>query len=270
MYNDTKDTIKIKTGYPLNGNFNSNTNGNHKAEIRFDSLYGLDVKIDSIPAKIISEPADSKDVSLKNDNWYVWQNVFAPGDTTIITVYFIVSTNNSSVRKGYTKDKLNGFIYVLETGATWKQPIIRGEIRINTEDGITLEDIKGLKPESVFKTDEKRNLLQYKFSNLTPSNPDNIILTYSDVNEDFNFSKILEQKSELYKSIDEFSRMEISYERLNEKKFDSPFEVKSTDWWSMLFIASLIGIPVLIIIIIIVIIIFIVMRVRKNKKKKLN
>lgn len=150
MYNDTKDTVRIKTGYPLNGSYDGETDNYKRAEIRFDSLYGLDVKINNLPAEIISEPADSSQGYSHNDNWYIWNNIFSPEDTTVITVYFIVNTNNTSIRQGYTKDHFNGFIYVLETGSTWKQPIKSGEIRIQTMDDIITQDIKGIKPDSVF------------------------------------------------------------------------------------------------------------------------
>ncbi|MCB0727770.1 MAG: hypothetical protein KDD00_09925 [Ignavibacteriae bacterium] len=270
MFNDTEDTIKLKTGYPLNGFFDGETGNNKKVEIRFDSLFGLAVKINSQPAEIIAEPSDDNGGYSDNDNWYVWQNIFTPGDTTVITVYFIVNTNNTIIRQGYAKDRFNGFIYILESGSTWKQPIINGEIRIQTMDGITSEEIKGIKPDSVFKINsvETGNILQYKFENLSPVKADNIIITYSENSEEFNFENILNEKEKLYSSIDKFSELDIKSSGLVNKKFEDPFEVVSEDWGSKLMILGIIGIPVLIIItVVILIIIFLIWLFRRSKKK---
>ena len=271
MYNETKDTVKIKTGYPLNGLFDGETDNHKRAEISFDSLYGLDVKINNLPAEIISGPADGKTSKSYNDNWYVWENVFMPEDTTVITVYFIVNTNNTSIRQGYSKDHFNGFIYVLETGSTWKQPIKSGEIRIQTMDGILMKDIKGIKPDSVFKINktENGNILQYKFQNLSPVNADNIIITYSENLDNFNFENIIRGKENLYKSIDVFSEMEINTSGLVSMKFDDPFEVVSTDWTSTLIILGIIGIPALIIISMIILLVIFIKWYSKRRKNKI-
>jgi len=269
MFNDTKDTIKIRTGYPLNTNFKSMTNDIHRAELMFDSLYGLKVLVNSTPVQLISIPSDGKNGISLNENWYVWNNTFAPEDTTVITVYFIVNTNGSIIREGYSKDENNGFIYILETGSTWKQPIIKGEIRIKLEDNIKTEDIIGLKPDSVFRTGENNNLLQYKFLNISPTNLDNIIITYNEKVSDLNFESILSKKETLFNKADEFSGMEINSDALAAKKFNSPYEVQSTDWASLLLILSIVGIPVLVLIIItVIVIVFMVWLYRRYKKRK--
>lgn len=272
MFNDTKDTVKIKTGYPLNSSYDGDAGNNKRAEIRFDSLYGLDVKINSLPALIISEPSEKGNRSSGNDNWYVWRNIFSPEDTTVITVYFIVNTNNTSIRQGYSKDHLNGFIYILETGATWKQPIIKGEIRIQLMDGISYNDIGGIKPDSVFRisNNEKGNILQYKFDNLSPSKADNIIITYSENQEGFNFDNVLTRKSSLYLSIDEFYEIDINTSGLIDKKFDSPFEIDSYDTYSILMVAAIVGIPLFFIGIFIVILIWFLRKRKRNKQRKIE
>ena len=268
MYNDTKDTIFIKTGYPLNSNFKSDTKDVHRAEIMFDSLYGLKVLVNSVPVNLISEISDNKAGSLHNSNWYVWKNIFAPEDTTLITVYFIVNTNGSIIREGYAKDENNGFIYILETGSTWKQPILKGEIKIKLEEGLTTEDIKGLKPDSVFKTDSKGNLLQYVFHNISPTEQDNVIITYNEKVDDLNFDKVLSQKETLFSKADEFSGLKINSEGLSSIKFNSPYEVESTDWPSLLLIFSIVGIPMLILAVItIAVIVFAVWLYKRYKKR---
>lgn len=268
MYNETKDTITIRTGYPLNTNFNSETKGSYRNEIRFDSLYGLKVIVNSHPVQFVSVPSDGKKEYSKNDNWYVWNNTFPPGDTTLITVYFIVNTNDNIVRKGYTKDHYNGFIYVLETGATWKQPILNGELRIKMEDELNTEDIKGVRPDTVFMVNEK--IMQYKFWNISPAYNDNIIITYSEKAEGLDFENILSGREMLFKKADDFSKIQIDEGKLAWKKFGSPYETDSADWLSAIFILSVIGIPVLIIIVLAAVIVYIIVRLyKKSKKQKL-
>jgi len=269
MYNDTKDTIIIKTGYPLNTNFKSETKDMHRAEIMFDSLYGLRVLVNSAPVNLIPEISDNNAGSVHNSNWYVWNNTFAPGVTTVITVYFIVNTNGSIVREGYVKDEINGFIYILETGSTWKQPILNGEIRIKLEEELTTDDIKGLKPDSVFKTDPKGNLLQYNFHNISPAEQDNVIITYNEKVEDLDFDNVLSHKEILFNKADELSGKEINSEAFSSKKFNSPYEVESTDWGSLLLILSIVGIPVLILsLITIAVIVFAFWLYKRYKKRK--
>ena len=138
-------------------------------------------------------------------------------------------------------------------------------------DGILTEDIKGIKPDSVFRINniENGNILQYKFQNLSPVNADNIIITYSENLDNFNFENILKGKENLYKSIDIFSEMEIKTSGLVNMKFDDPFEVVSSDWTSTLIILGIIGIPALIIISMIILLVIFFKWYSKRRKNKI-
>lgn len=116
----------------------------------------------------------------------------------MITVYFIVNTNNTIFREGYNIETNNGFVYLLETGATWKQPIVEGEIRIKLMDDLSLNDIKGLSPDSIFKSNVKTGIFLTQFKNLSPTTDNNIVITYTENPDEFNFRDVLDREDELY------------------------------------------------------------------------
>jgi len=231
MYNSTSEPVTIKVGYPLNSSFSSEDPSNYYlTEVRFDSLYGLRAYRNGEAVTILSEAINNPDAGWANENWYVWDNIFTPSDTTLITVYFIVNTNNTIIRKGYNKDHNNGFIYLLETGATWKQPIVEGEIRIKLMNGLSIGDIKGLSPDSLFMSDSKTETLLKRFQNLSPSAKNNIIITYTENLDDFNFNDVLNKQDDLLRNINRFSSLQINESELVPRKFGDPFEVSSTNW----------------------------------------
>ncbi|HSY62699.1 MAG TPA: hypothetical protein VK796_12530, partial [Cytophaga sp.] len=181
-----------------------------------------------------------------NKNWYIWSNQFDAMDTTLIEVYFIVNTNETDITKGYNRDHANGFIYVLESGATWKHPIVKGEIRIRLMNDLELDNLHGISPDSIFKVNDK--ILITHFSNLTPTQANNIIITYADRDESFNFSKVISNTDALYRSVDAFADLVIEEDQFEVYTFDDPFEVHA--WFGgllaglfMLFVMA--GIPLL-------------------------
>jgi len=245
MYNPTSDSVTIKVGYPLNSSFNSETEFSHQfTEIRFYSLYGLRAFRNGEEVIISSEAINNPNAGWENDNWYVWDNTFIPSDTTLITVYFIVNTNNTIIREGYNKDYNNGFIYLLETGATWKQPIVEGEIRIKLMGGLSLGDIKGLSPDSLFISDVKTGILITRFQDISPTSKNNIIITYTENLDEFNFQNILKNQDKLFEEIDLFSSLQINESNFIRRNFGDPFEVTSTNWvTSTLMILLFAGVP---------------------------
>jgi hypothetical protein len=267
MYNTSPDLVTIKVGYPLNSSFNSETEFSHNlTEIRFDSLYGLKAYRNGTAVTILSEAIDNPDAGWENENWYVWNNTFASYDTTLITVYFIVNTNNTIIRKGYNKDHNNGFIYLLETGATWKQPIVEGEIRIKLMDGLPLEDIKGLSPDSLFISDVKTGILITRFQNLSPTAKNNIIITYTENLNEFNFQNVLNDQNELFNKIDLFSSLQINESNFVRKQFGDPFEVKSKNLLTSIFMFLLFASPIFIITVVMVGIALLVLIIVKIKR----
>ena len=249
MYNPSSESVTIKVGYPLNSNFSREDEfANYLTDIRFDSLYGLIAFRNGEAVTILSEVIKNQEAGWANENWYVWDNTFTPSDTTLITIYFIVNTNNAIIRNGYNKDHNNGFIYLLETGSTWKQPIVEGEIRIKLMNGLSIEDIKGLSPDSLFISDTKTGILITRFQDLSPTAKNNIIFTYTENLDEFNFQNVLNNQDKLFEEIDHFASLQINESGFVPKIFGDPFEVHSTDWvTSILMFIFFAGGPLLLI-----------------------
>ncbi|RLD77062.1 MAG: hypothetical protein DRJ10_12590 [Bacteroidetes bacterium] len=276
MYNHENDTISMKVGYPLNATYIYNQS--HEAtEIRFDALYKLKVKINGTDQELLQLPDtlairwNSLEQMPNYDNtaidWYIWETTFAPKSATKIEVWFIVNTNESLVRLGYNNKRYNGFIYVLETGSIWKNPIEKGRVYIQFKDDILLDNIHGIKPDSIFGIDNTEKNLLYDFSNLTPGFDDNIIITYGSWVENFNWENIIEKYEEYYSEIDKSSNTKINKSDFELTKFDDPYEIGSTWWVSLLmflFFFVIYGIPILVVLTIVIVI---VVSVKKKKKK---
>ena len=190
MYNNEKQPVTLKVGYPMSGDFEADEG--IKMIVHFDSLYKISAKINGQLTSISSTQA----------NWYVWQTTFAPQAVTKIEVYFLVNTNDSELIKGY--DHLNNpiFTYVLQTGSIWKNPIEQGAILVHFNDGLKLSDLKGAQPDTALLSNIDKNLLLYRFSNLVPSLNNNLCLVYSEKNENFDFKSIIARADDYFNDLD--------------------------------------------------------------------
>ncbi|MCU0388561.1 MAG: hypothetical protein MUE71_08145 [Chitinophagaceae bacterium] len=252
MYNHADSSFSIRVGYPLNASYSLNDNSRYETSIFFDALYSLHAFSNRVQQAIISEPVTHPTNEHDQNNWYVWNNRFEAKDTTYIEVYFIVNTNQATISKGYNKDKTNGFIYVLETGATWKQPIIQGEIRIRLLDGLDLDDIRGMAPGNVFST--FGNMMLTRFNNLTPGPDDNIILAYGERQKNLDFASVIQQKEKLFNAVHQFSMLTVDNDRLQSHTFKDPYIVQSFGggfFTSLLMLLAIWGVPLLILLIVI-------------------
>ncbi|RLD81054.1 MAG: hypothetical protein DRJ10_06675 [Bacteroidetes bacterium] len=275
MYNHQNDTIRMKVGYPLNATYIYDQSYT-ATEIRFDALYKLKVKIDGINQQLIKLPdtLENRWNSLEQipnyddtvTDWYIWETTFLPKSVTKIEVWFIVNTNESIIRLGYNNKNFNGFIYVLETGSIWKNPIDKGRIFIQLKEDLSIDDIHGIKPDSIFRVSENQNSLLFDFLSLTPDFDDNIIITYSNWVENFQWEKVIEKYVEYYAEIDKTSKIKIDKNNFELKVFDDPYEIGSTWWGSLLlflFLFIIYGIPILVILTVVIII---VRKIRKKRK----
>ena len=213
MKNDTDSTLTIKTGYPINSS--SESRGRTLMQVQFEALYGLKVLVNNIETPLLQEQ--------KNDNWYVWNNTFPKNATTKIVVYFLMDTNQAQVLQGYTKDYSNGFVYLLETGAIWKQPIIKGEIRIQTKDNLKIKDIRGVFPQDFLNINSSQQILQGQFTNLSPMAENNIVVSYGKKLKNFDFKKILESQVKYFLDVDELSTRNLSALEFSPHSFNDPF-----------------------------------------------
>jgi len=231
MYNDTEDTVKIRTGYPINSLIDKDY-GRFNADLSFDELYKLKVLSNGEEQKILENPIVNPYATWSEENWYVWWNDFPPKDTTELTVYFIVNTSEAKLNRGYAKDHVNGFVYLLESGSTWKQPIKSGEIILQIMPEVSMKSIRGIYPDSIFLFDSAEQMFWMSFEDLSPGPDDNIILTYEKEKDSFNFASAVAKADELFAKVGILEFMWLNTRQLSIEKFGDPFEVRSVDGFS--------------------------------------
>ncbi len=185
FYNHSSKKQRIRTGYPINGE-----NYAHGVDIvRFDDLYHLQVKINGNPtASVKLSEYDSiakqiEEINTPNGfsqigNWYIWEMQFEPLTTTRLEVYFIVRTP-TTLTQGYGKKYANAFEYIVQTGASWKDRIMQGDIIVTLKDGLTTKDIFGVYPKN--KVNHTDTQLHYRFNDLKPKAEDDLIIWYQGI-----------------------------------------------------------------------------------------
>lgn len=219
MQNNTDSTLQFKAGYPINS---SSEGRNMKlTQIIFDDLYALKVYADGSPLSIQQIE--------QSDNWYIWQHTFEKQSTTKVDVYFLMNTNNASVLQGYSKQYSNAFIYLLESGASWKLPILKGEIRLQVQDNLRLNSIKGGLPVNFFQQNKMSQILRGRFNALAPSSADNIVLTYGKRLDKFNFEQVLQQQEEYFAKADALSALDLDTYSFEPISLGNPFHVPDFD-----------------------------------------
>ncbi|KAA3627444.1 MAG: hypothetical protein DWQ02_19715 [Bacteroidetes bacterium] len=272
MQNTTPDTLNMRTGYPVNAHFSTTRNSSELAEIYFDELYKLKVLINGEPVTFEKKAFEADDPNIhfyahdQPPAWYIWTMAFPPG-ITLIEVYFIVNTNESTVSEGYNRENPNGFIYVLETGSSWKPPIGKGFVSVQLMDGLSVDKIKGVSPDSIFKYSTAPDFLFYQFSNLVPDHEDNLVITYGNKLPDFNFEQIIAQAETYFSRVDGFAYLS---EDPNGELivFPSPFDVSGGGNFmvGVIMFVALYGLPILGTLFLILFVLWFIRR-RKNKKK---
>lgn len=273
MLNLSNKEIVFNTGYPINASFENDI----VSRVSFDDIYSLKVTVDG--KDVPNEKLKAGDSSYNFDenkrnlynNWYVWKSDFKPGTITKIKVYFIVNTSNSILRKGYSRDNDNGFVYILETGKAWAKNIESGRINIQLMDGLNGKDIMGVSPNAKFKINEEGNSLIYDFKNLEPTPKDNILIRYKNSKSKTDFQSIVSDANKYYDEIDRIQPSSIfaeSYKTFSANDFQ--VHDSSTNVFGYLMIFLVFGVPVLIILAIAIVVIFIIIRRRKKKKQGVN
>ncbi|MBP9095576.1 MAG: FeoB-associated Cys-rich membrane protein [Ignavibacteria bacterium] len=273
MLNLSNKEIIFNTGYPINASYENEL----VSRVSFEDIYGLKVFVDG--TEVPNEKLKAGDSSYSFDenkrnlynNWYVWKSNFKPGAITKIKVYFIVNTSNSILRKGYSKDTDNGFVYILESGKAWAKNIESGRINIQLMDGLTAKDIMGVSPNSKFTINDEGNSLIYDFKNLEPTPKDNVLIRYKSEKEKSDIQSIVSDATKYYDEIDRIQPANIfaeSYKSFSANDFevhDSGFNVFA---YMMIFLVF--GVPIIIFLAIAGIVIFIIVRRRKRKKQSLT
>lgn len=229
--NTTNEHLQFKMGYPINGIYSGGENDLN--QIILDSLSQFKIKANNKWLSLEKENhpeinTNTQNINAFSDNWKVWQMQFAPNEIQKVEVYFIVNTNEARIRKGYNIEKRNAFIYLLESGSVWKNNIEKGEFYIQLMDGLTPENVQGISNGFGFKFNTQYQIFVGQKTNFSPTPKDNLIINYSQFNENFSFEKVIKQTNELFAKIDQMSQLSFESLTYSTIKLGNPYEVEST------------------------------------------
>lgn len=229
--NTTNEHLQFKMGYPINGIYSGGENDLN--QIILDSLSQFKIKANNKWLSLEKENhpeinTNTQNINAFSDNWKVWQMNFSPNEIQKVEVYFIVNTNEARIRKGYNIEKRNAFIYLLESGSVWKNNIEKGEFYIQLMDGLTPENVQGISNGFGFKFNTQYQIFAGQKTNFSPTPKDNLIINYSQFNENFSFEKVIKQTNELFAKIDQMSQLSFESLTYSTIKLGNPYEVEST------------------------------------------
>ncbi|WP_111308484.1 hypothetical protein [Confluentibacter sediminis] len=271
--NTSSENLQFKMGYPVNGIYSGGETDLN--QITLDSLSHFKIKANQRYLNLIKENHpelnhNDGNVTPFSDNWMVWQMAFAPNEAQTVEVYFLVNTNDAQVRKGYNLENRNAFIYLLESGSVWHQPIEKGYFYVQLREGLTLENLQGLSGGFDFKFNEKHQLFAGNKINFSPTPADNLVAAYYEKIENFDFTKHTAQSEKLFNTIDELSHISLDDLTYTEVELGNPYEVKSTIGGAFpgLLTLFIIIAPFLIIVVLAAILIWAFVKWWKIKNKK--
>ncbi|MFN3664591.1 MAG: hypothetical protein ACK4S0_00450 [Sediminibacterium sp.] len=266
--NTSTEKLQFKMGYPINGIYNGGAN--ELNQVQLEGLNRFRVKIGEqwLPMLQQSHEAYSNFTSFGN-NWLVWEMSFMPVKTQTVEVYFIVNTNNAVVRQGYRTAKRNAFIYLLESGSVWRQPIEKGDFYIQLMDELTVADMKGLSAGFNMRFNDTHKLLYGNKTWFSPTPTDNLIITYADRIENFSFEERISADEQLFSKVNQLSSLPFQNLKYKAIVTADPFEVKASFWDS--FIEGLVyfvfAAPYIIIVLLVLIGIWVYYKWKKVSKK---
>ncbi|WP_299011189.1 hypothetical protein [uncultured Tenacibaculum sp.] len=271
--NTTNDSLRFKMGYPTNGIYAGGDN--YLNHVTLDSLsqFKIRVKNNLLPLFKEAHPELNKNYKKTipfSDNWKVWNMEFTPNELQKVEVYFIVNTNNARVKKGYESESKNAFIYLLESGSVWKNPIKHGDFYIELMDGLNDSDIKGLSSGFDFRYNETHKLYTGTKTNFSPTPKDNLVITYHQKEEAFSFENILLEAENLFITVDKLAILPLNNLTYNPIEIKSPYDVKDSYWISFptLLVLFVTYSPIIIISILFIIIIWATIKWLKIKRRK--
>ena len=241
--NTSKDTLKIKVGYPINNVFKNIGHHNYANNVTVDGLYKIKGLVNGKTADIFEKPNQD------NENWYVWEISFPPNEITDFTVYFLVNTNNAKITKGYNSDQKNAFIYLIETGSLWKSPIEKGSFYAQLKNNILIDDVKASAPNQLFFNNDD-SILKFSLSDYGKNPDPNFVITYGETLENFNFKEITTKSDAYFKDIDSFSSKDFNAFSFSEIEIPNAYEVGgiSNNAVGLMFYVAIYGTPILLVI----------------------
>jgi len=249
FFNHSNKQEKIRTGYPVNGE-----NYAYGVDmVRFDDLHHIRAVANGkniLPQRLSEYMEMAKGSSevvnpsglTQIGNWFVWDMLFDPMTTTKLEVYFIVHTP-STLTQGYGRKEANAFEYILQTGSSWKDRIMQGNIIVSLKDGLSIDEIMGVYPlQNVSYSGQQ---LLYQFTNLKPKAEDDLIIWYKG-DTSTSFGPMLPDV--LYKQIDQTDTAILHRSglvKLEKSDFDTPTPGWSYLLWAFGILAVLIGLSII-------------------------
>ncbi len=227
--NTTNEKLSFKMGYPVNGIYSGGEVDYN--QVILDSLSKFKIKSNDNWLPLVKQTNyEYGNIQNFSENWMVWEMAFAPNETRTVEVFFMVNTNNAQITKGYNKNNYNAFIYLLESGSVWKNPIEKGNFYIQLRDGLSQKDIKGLSAGFDFMYNEEYQLYAGTKTNFLPMAKDNLVVTYAERNESFNFETAASTSEFHFDRIDSLSN--VSFETLVYQPVttEDPYHVGGTVW----------------------------------------
>lgn len=268
--NTTPEKLSFKMGYPVNGIYSGGEVDLN--QVILDSLSKFKIKSNGLWLPLVKQ-ANYEYGNIQNfsENWMVWQMAFAPNETRTVEVYFMVNTNDGQITKGYNSNNYNAFIYLLESGSVWKNPIEKGNFYIQLKDGLNQKDVKGLSAGFEFKYNENYQLYAGLKTNFSPTPKDNLVVTYNERNETFDFAKIIGAAEVHFDRIDSLSNVTLTNLVYQPVTVESPYHVGSTIWgyFPMFLMLFVIYAPFIIGAIVIFIAVWTFVKWRKRRNKTL-
>lgn len=181
--NQTDQTLSIKIGYPVRGQFPTAI----PALAHFDDARGLKISVNGQPVSTRAEQGRSNGNDPSPFTFRVWDQTFPPDSLTTITVESILPTQFSRLVGGERFSTGNAFGISLTGAEAWDGPIEQLQVLIRLNGGLMLADIRGLIPDSSYIGNLGH--LQVDKTNLEPDSTDNLVIWYNGAPADYPFEK---------------------------------------------------------------------------------
>lgn len=181
--NQTDMPIRVKTGYPVRGQFPTTI----PALAHFDDARGLKISVDGQTIATRREEGRSNGHDPNPFTYQVWDQTFPPDSVTTIMVESVVPTQFSRLASGEKFATGNALGISLQGAEAWDGPVGQLQVLIRLNGRLMLADIRGLVPDSAFIGNLGH--LQLDKTNLEPGPKDNMIVWYNGAAADYPFEK---------------------------------------------------------------------------------
>lgn len=208
LTNTTDASISFRIGYPVNALWRGEAGDEPFGySFRIDSLAGFEVSIDGSTEVLYPEIVQFDTEMIDAERWFVWEMQFGPGQTRNIHVTYTTPTASSKVTNFRGQRKASGLMYVFESGAAWKGVIEKAELFVHFSDGLTTEDVIGVRPCDQLRWLKEEDVLYFNKSNWEPQPGENFYLLYqSRKHKYYSYQEANQDKDQLYPAVQKKSR----------------------------------------------------------------